>query len=184
HAPATVVDRSMTRIPSRAPLVSAIPTSVWRRSVARSEGGARRPPRPGCDYAYHRARPGSAPREACMLEDLRVVDLSTDVAGAYAAKFFATFGGDVIKVEPPEGDPTRFLEPRLGDSPDLGVLFAYLNTGKRSAVLDPADATQHDALWRLLLTADLVIETGAPGEWAVRGIDFDALLEERPAIVI
>jgi len=119
-----------------------------------------------------------------MLEDLRVVDLSSDVAGAYAAKFFATFGADVIKVEPPEGDTTRFLEPRLGDSPDFGVLFAYLNTGKRSAVLDPTDVTQRDALWRLLLTADLVIETGAPGEWEARGIDLGALLEERPAIVI
>ena len=121
-----------------------------------------------------------------MLEDLRVVDLSTDVAGAYASKFFATFGADVIKVEAPEGDPTRFLEPRLGDEPDLGVLFAYLNTGKRSVVLNPSRRAraQRAKLQRLLLTADLIVESGAPGEWTDRGIDFDALMAERPALVV
>jgi crotonobetainyl-CoA:carnitine CoA-transferase CaiB-like acyl-CoA transferase len=119
-----------------------------------------------------------------VLEDLRVIDLSTDVAGAYASRFFAAFGADVIKVEPPAGDPTRFLPPRAGVGADAGILFAYLNAGKRSLVLDADDGGQRESLLDLLATADLVVESAAPGEWAARGIDFGALLAANPALVV
>ena len=123
-----------------------------------------------------------------ILNGLRIIDLSRDVAGAYGAKLLAGFGADVIKLEPPGGDPTRWLPPRIdgsgGASPDGGILFAYLNTGKRSIGLDPDVAGERDALLRLLRGADLIIESAAPGEWAARGIDFDALLEAEPALVV
>src|SRR6185295_9428852 len=67
---------------------------------------------------------------------------------------------------------------------NAGILFAYLNTAKRSVVLDAGDALQRDALRALLATADVVIESGAPGEWAARGVDLDALRAERPALVV
>ncbi len=118
------------------------------------------------------------------LDGVRVVDLSEDVAGAFAAKLLAAAGADVVKVEAPGGDPTRHTGPRVGDAPDGSVLFAYLNTGKRGVVLDAADAADRDALWRLLLRADLVIESGAPGAWRARGVDFDVLQEARPATVV
>ncbi len=123
-----------------------------------------------------------------MLSGIRVVDLSDDVAGAYAARLLATYGADVVKVEPPEGDPTRLLPPHAGDGasggPDGGILFAYLNAGKRSAVLDIDDAGQRDQLLRLLRSADVVIESSAPGVLAARGVDLDALLEQRPSLVV
>ena len=59
-----------------------------------------------------------------MLEGVRVVDLTTDIAGPYCTKVLADAGADVVKVEPPAGDPLR----RWGS----GALFEYLNTSKRS----------------------------------------------------
>ena len=118
-----------------------------------------------------------------ILNSLRIMDLSRDVAGAYGARLLAGFGADVIKLGPSEGDPTRAMPPRIDDStdasPDGGILFAYLNPGKRSVVLDPEIKRERDSLLRLLRGADLIIESGAPGEWAGQGSDFTALLEER-----
>ena len=119
-----------------------------------------------------------------LLDDVRVVDLSDDVAGAYGAKLFASFGADVIKVEPPAGDPTRSRSPRSYDDGDGGVLYAYLNTAKRSVVLDSGDARDRNRLLALLATADIVFESGAPGAWAARGIDFDALIVAQPRLVV
>lgn len=119
-----------------------------------------------------------------MLHGLRVIDLSRDVAGAYATRCFAALGADVIKVEPPEGDPTRFLPPRAGPDPDQGILYAYLNASKRSVVVDCDDPEQRGRLLQLLSTADLIVESGAPGEWASRGVDFQALLAAQPRLVI
>ncbi|MGI8549918.1 MAG: CaiB/BaiF CoA transferase family protein [Dehalococcoidia bacterium] len=119
-----------------------------------------------------------------MLQGVRVVDLSGDVAGAYATRFFAAFGADVIKVEPPGGDPTRFLPPRAGDAPEQSILFAYLNAGKRSVALDADDAAQREQLLGLLATADLVVESSAPGAWASRGVDLGDLLEAHPRLVV
>ena len=119
-----------------------------------------------------------------LLEGLRVVDLSTDVAGAYGAKLLASYGANVIKVEGPDGDPTRRLASIEPGNPNAGILFAYLNTAKRSVVLDASDALQREALLALLATADVVVESGAPGDWAARGVDLDALRAERPALVV
>ncbi len=90
-----------------------------------------------------------------MLEGLRVIELAGDVAGGFAGRLFALLGADVIKVEPPGGDPTRWSSPRVGDGPDAGLLFAYLGAGKRSVVLEE-DAARLD----LVLSADLVIDDG------------------------
>ncbi len=99
------------------------------------------------------------------LSDLRVVDLSTGIAGPYCTKLFADAGADVIKVEPPEGDPLRSWSATGAalDGRD-GALFRFLNTSKRSVVGRPADADV-----RALITgADLVVES--PGADAC-GVD-------------
>jgi crotonobetainyl-CoA:carnitine CoA-transferase CaiB-like acyl-CoA transferase len=119
-----------------------------------------------------------------VMLDARVIDLSTDVAGAFGAKLLAAVGADVVKVEPPGGDPTRRMVPRAGDTHDHGVLFAYLNTGKRSIEVDTDDEAQRERLLALLDGADVVIESGAPGEWAARGVDLDAVRARHPRMVV
>ena len=111
-----------------------------------------------------------------ILSGVRVLDLATDVAGAFAAKLLATFGAEVVKVEAPSGDPTRWLPPRAaGDSPDAGVLFAALNAGKRGLVADPEYRGDLAVLAQLLDRSQIVIESGAPGEWLERGLDLSGV---------
>src|SRR2546426_12731736 len=75
------------------------------------------------------------------LVHLRVVDL-TDLRGAFAGRLLADLGADVVKVEPPRGDPGRLVPPFAGGvaAPDRSLPFLYRNANKRGAVLDLHDA--------------------------------------------
>ena len=81
--------------------------------------------------------PGVAGPEA--LRGLRVVEVGSGIAAAYCGKLLADQGADVVKVEPPGGDPLRLWRATDPDRPAPGPLFRYLNTSKRSAVLDGAE---------------------------------------------
>lgn len=98
-----------------------------------------------------------------MLHGIRVVELSTEVGGAFAGRLLAAYGADVIVVEPPEGHAIRSLPPLAGDSPDDSILFAYLGAGKRSITANLDDATDRDTVLRLIARAD--------GAWYVFGHD-------------
>src|SRR5574341_1454615 len=79
------------------------------------------------------------PTSDCILDDIRVLDLSQEVAGPFCTKLLAGLGAEVIKVEPPgSGDVSRRLGPFVGATPDAehSALFLYLNTGKKSITLD------------------------------------------------
>src|SRR4051794_34162435 len=81
----------------------------------------------------------SPPSAASPLDDLRVVDLSSGIAGAYCTKLLADAGADVVKVEGPSGDPLRRWSASgatIADDED-GALFNHLAASKRSVVLDP-----------------------------------------------
>jgi len=80
-----------------------------------------------------------------VLDGIRVVDLSTEIAGPYCTKLLADAGADVVRVEPPGGDPLR----RWGS----GALYEFLNTSKRSVTGDPADA----GVQALLAAADVIV---------------------------
>ena len=75
------------------------------------------------------------------LGDVTVVDLTSDVGGAYAGKLLADLGARVVLVEPPGGSPLRRRPPLLADG--TGALFAHLSGGKRS-VLRPDDHGDDD----------------------------------------
>jgi crotonobetainyl-CoA:carnitine CoA-transferase CaiB-like acyl-CoA transferase len=119
-----------------------------------------------------------------MLEGVRVVELSAEVGGAFAGRLLATYGADVVVVEPPGGHPVRRLPPRAGDSPDQSILFAYLGAGKRSAVLDLDNAAHRDIVLDLIATAGVVIDSYAPGVVASKGIDPAALVSANPRLVM
>ena len=104
------------------------------------------------------ANGASAPGE--WLRDLRVVDFSRDVAGPYCTKLLADAGADVIKVEPPEGDPMRRWSAtgaELGG--EDGALFRFLHHNKRAVV----GGLEDDEVRQLIASADLVVESFAPG---------------------
>jgi crotonobetainyl-CoA:carnitine CoA-transferase CaiB-like acyl-CoA transferase len=100
-----------------------------------------------------------------LLEGIRVVDCSTEIAGPYCTKLLADAGADVVKVEPPDGDPLR--------SWGSGALFEFLHTSKRSVVAAPGDAV----LGELCAAADVVVDNG------LFGLNVARLREEHPALV-
>ena len=106
------------------------------------------------------------PQQALTMSALRgtrIVELAESVAGEYCGKLLADLGADVIKVERPGwGSPTRAMAPRVGapDSRENSVLFAYLNTNKRSVELDFARG--EELLDQLIATADAVIDDHSP----------------------
>ncbi len=129
---------------------------------------------------------------AAVLSDIRVLDVSTEVAGPYCARLLGDFGADVIKVEPMAGDPGRELEPLAGDGPteaagakgDRSSFFAFLNTNKRGIALD-LESTQGQALFRALARqADIVVESFAPGHLDERRVGYDLLEAARPGIIL
>jgi crotonobetainyl-CoA:carnitine CoA-transferase CaiB-like acyl-CoA transferase len=93
-----------------------------------------------------------------VLAGLRVVDLSTEIAGPYCTKLLTDAGADTVKVEPPGGDPMRHWL--------SGALFEFLHTSTRSIVGSPADASVRD----LLATADVVVESGPAGSFDVESV--------------
>jgi crotonobetainyl-CoA:carnitine CoA-transferase CaiB-like acyl-CoA transferase len=102
------------------------------------------------------------------LTGIRIVELAESVAGEYCGKLLADFGAEVIKIERPDhGSPTRAMAPIIGDDggPERSALFAYLNTNKRSVVLDVSCAAGVEKLHDIIATADAVIDDHIP-PWA------------------
>jgi crotonobetainyl-CoA:carnitine CoA-transferase CaiB-like acyl-CoA transferase len=114
------------------------------------------------------------------LDGLRVLDLTTHVAGPYCTKLLATCGADVVKIEPPDGDPMR----RCGPLDPSGESFAYLdlNVGKRGMVLDLR--RDRDRLLELAVGANVVVESFRPGTLDRLGLGYEALREANPHIVL
>lgn len=119
------------------------------------------------------------------LTGTRVVDLSQYVAGPYCSRILAGFGADVIKVEPPDGDPIRRWGPFAGTvpSPETGALHLYLNQGKRSVTLDLDTEAGRAILRELLATADVLVESFRPGALADLGFGYEQLREEFPGLL-
>ncbi|MGV0870625.1 CaiB/BaiF CoA transferase family protein [Mycolicibacterium sp. XJ879] len=106
------------------------------------------------------------------LEGLRVLDLSTSLAGVRASSVLADYGADVVWVEPPGGARRR---------DELRVEYAVFNRAKRSVELDVR--TPSVELERLLGAADVLIDTSPPSEVVVRGLDYETLHARHPALV-
>ena len=120
------------------------------------------------------------------LKGLRIVELGTDVASAFAGRLSAIYGADVITIEPKEGHGIRYLPPWTDDSrdPNSSVLFGYLGSAKRSMEIDFNNPTSVESLQKLILTSDAVIDGYTPDWLAAHNLDLDALLKEKDSLVV
>src|ERR1039458_3865383 len=114
------------------------------------------------------------------LASLRVVEVSTMMAGPYAATLLGDLGADVIKVESPYGDDSRHLGPGIGGERSA---FLSLNRSKRGIVLDLRRADAQEVFARLVSTADLLITNIREPALSHLGLDYDHARRHREDIV-
>jgi len=119
------------------------------------------------------------------LAGLRVLDLTTE-AGFLAGKLLGDLGADVVKVEPPGGDPVRQRGPFAGgiEDPERSILWLALNTSKRGITLDLASPAGRERFLRLCAQADAVIESGGAGWLEQLGLGPEALQAANPRLVL
>ena len=120
-----------------------------------------------------------------VLSPYRVLDLASE-PGLFCGKVLGDYGADVIKIEPPRGDPARRVGPFLNDEPDTQkslFWFAY-NTSKRGVTLNLETADGRAVFRKLVKTADFVIETFAPGYMDKLGIGYADLEKINPGIIM
>ena len=117
------------------------------------------------------------------LAGLRVIDLSTVLAGPNCARYLADFGADVVKVERPGGDSLRNMawrDPRDGE----GMWWKLVNRNKRTIVLDLKNDADLEVLRNLVTDAHVLIENFRPGTIERLGIGPDVLHELNPRLVV
>jgi crotonobetainyl-CoA:carnitine CoA-transferase CaiB-like acyl-CoA transferase len=109
------------------------------------------------------------------LAGVTVIEVGKTGAAAYAAKLMADLGADVIKVEPPEGDPARALGPFPGHkpNPDASGTYLYLNTNKHGVTLNLPSAAGRTAFDKLIATADVLVHDFTPKEAKGLGVVYD-----------
>jgi crotonobetainyl-CoA:carnitine CoA-transferase CaiB-like acyl-CoA transferase len=115
------------------------------------------------------------------LKGVRVVDLTAMVMGPYCTQIMADMGADVIKVEPPQGDDTRYVS--VGPAPGMSAVFVNVNRGKRSVVLDLRSEEGRTALRALVADADVFIHSMRAKAIAKLGFDYDQVAALNPSIV-
>ncbi len=119
-----------------------------------------------------------------MLSGYRVLDL-TGESGWLAGKILGDMGADVIKLEPPGGDPGRRRGPFFGEGedPEACLRWLALNTSKRGVVLELESAEGRARFLALVATADVVLESFAPGHTDEIGLGYEALSQRDSELV-
>jgi crotonobetainyl-CoA:carnitine CoA-transferase CaiB-like acyl-CoA transferase len=114
------------------------------------------------------------------LDGVRVLDFTRVLSGPHATRMLCDLGAEVIKVEPPEGDITRTVNPRING---LATYFVQQNAGKRDISLDTAKPEAVDLLLRLADLCDVLIENFRPGVMNRIGLGYEAISARNPGIV-
>ncbi len=120
-----------------------------------------------------------------MLSLYRVLDLTSE-RGHFAGRLLADLGADVIKVEPPQGDPARSRGPFVDDVPGPNRSLRWLawNTNKRSVTLDLSEAAGRDRFLRLARSADIVLESFDPGHLSELDLGYETLSKANPGLIL
>ena len=116
-----------------------------------------------------------------VLQGIRVIDVTQNIAGPHSTQTLGELGADVIKIEPPGGDPTRSWGPPFweGEPP----LFLSYTRNKRSVVLDLKSEGGRDVLWRLIDSADVFVQADRAGGIEKLGFAYEQVRERRPDII-
>jgi crotonobetainyl-CoA:carnitine CoA-transferase CaiB-like acyl-CoA transferase len=118
---------------------------------------------------------------AGALEGIRVIDITTFVLGPVATQMLGDMGADIIKIEAPEGDPTRGIGQKR--SPGMGSFFLNLNRNKRSVMLDLKQPAGRASLQSLIAGADIVVHNMRSGAAERLGIGYETLSQRHPRLL-
>jgi len=123
----------------------------------------------------------AAPAPDRPLAGVRVLDLTQFLSGPYATQILADLGADIIKLEPPQGDPIRVVPPHfVGED---SVYFLCINRNKRCIAVDMKQSAGRELVMRLALSCDIVMENFRPGVLERLGLSSEALRKEKPALI-
>jgi len=114
------------------------------------------------------------------LEGIRVLDFTRVLSGPHATRMLSDLGAEVIKVEPPMGDMTRFAMPRVNS---LSSYFIQQNVGKKNISLDMTKPQAVELLKKLVSHCDIVIENFRPGVMHKMGLDYETLSQLNPRLI-
>jgi formyl-CoA transferase len=123
----------------------------------------------------------TAENKPAILQGVKIVDLTSVVFGPLATQMLGDLGADVIKVEGPEGDLLRQVQPSRNKL--MGAAFLGANRNKRSVVLDLKTQTGRDQLRKLLIDADVMISSIRPAALARLSLDPETLRQENPNLI-
>jgi len=120
------------------------------------------------------------------LEGVTAIECGVAGASAYAGKLLADLGAGVIKVEEPDGDPSRLLPPFPGGQPhpEKSGTYLYLNCNKQGVTLDLRHPKGQELLRRLVSSADILVHDYPPAEAGLRGLNYDSFGKSNPALVM
>jgi crotonobetainyl-CoA:carnitine CoA-transferase CaiB-like acyl-CoA transferase len=118
-----------------------------------------------------------------MLEGLKVVEFATYIAAPGAGGIMADWGAEVIKIEPPGGDPIRKFFDSVGHVSDSNPVFELDNRGKKGVVLDIAKPEGREAVMRLAREADIFLTNVRPGALKRARLDYESLKVENPKLI-
>ncbi len=114
------------------------------------------------------------------LQGIRVLDFTRVLSGPHATRMLSDLGAEVIKVEPPMGDMTRFAMPRVNS---LSSYFIQQNVGKKNISLDMTKPQAVELLKKLVSHCDVVIENFRPGVMRKMGLDYETLSHLNPRLI-
>jgi crotonobetainyl-CoA:carnitine CoA-transferase CaiB-like acyl-CoA transferase len=119
------------------------------------------------------------------LTGMRVIEMADEQA-EYCGLTLAGLGADVVKVEPPGGNPTRRIGPFYQDreDPERSLFFWLYNRGKRSVVLDLRQRDDRERFRSLIATADILLESTPRGELDAVGLGIHGLMKEFPTLIV
>jgi crotonobetainyl-CoA:carnitine CoA-transferase CaiB-like acyl-CoA transferase len=121
-----------------------------------------------------------------LLDGLSVIDMGHYIAGPYCCRLMAALGANVIKVEPPWGEHSRRLGPFRDDIPDAenSGLFHYLNASKQGVTLNLKTQSGRGLFMEIAARADIIVENFEPRVLPSLGLDYEALRERNPGLVL